>query len=88
MQFQGPELFTPGAVEFPLASLVLIFRSVLLPKIPNQASHHMVTLHRNMTCRSLKRLGAAKGLEDGHMKYHEYMLMCYTRPTAELCLSG
>ena len=29
MQFQGPELFTPGAVEFPLASLVLIFRFLL-----------------------------------------------------------
>ena len=53
---------------------------IILPKIPNQASHHMVTLHRNMTCRSLKRLGAAKGLEDGHMTCHEYMLMCYTRP--------
>ena len=53
---------------------------IILPKIPNQASHHMVTLHRNMTCRSLKRLGAAKGLEDGHMSCHEYMLMCYTRP--------
>ena len=30
---------------------------IILPKIPNQASHHMATLHRNMTCRSLKRLG-------------------------------
>ena len=37
---------------------------------------------------AMKRLGVAKGLEDGHMKYHEYMLMCYTHPTAELCLSG
>ena len=32
MQFQGPELFTPGAVEFPLASLVLIFRCLLDPR--------------------------------------------------------
>ena len=65
------------------------------PKNPESslASHHVtwpscIATCLHMTCRSLRRLGAAKGLEDGHMKYHEYMLMCYTRPTAELCLSG